>query len=67
MTRSHTHRPVWSWFCDRCGGTSGDLAWHQSQLPTPDEMRARGWYVAELYGDLCSRCFETPPMPKETR
>lgn len=63
MTRAHTKQPVWTWQCDRCGATSGDLAYNQKDLPTPDEMRARGWFIAEKWGDLCSRCQQTPPIP----
>lgn len=58
MTRAHVKFPVWSWHCDRCGATSGDLARHQGHLPSPDEMRRRGWFIADTYGDLCSRCKE---------
>jgi hypothetical protein len=58
MTRAFTDSPIWTWKCDRCGRSSGDLATHQSQLPDPDEMRRRGWYIADVYGDLCSRCYE---------
>ena len=65
MTRSHTKHPVWTWFCDRCGATSGDLAYQQSLLPSPAAMRERGWFIAERWGDLCSRCAETPPVDRE--
>lgn len=58
MTRTYTARPVWTWKCDRCGRES-DLARSQSGtngLPAPDAMRERGWYVAEVFGDLCPEC-----------
>jgi len=58
MSRTYTKAPVWTWACDRCGRTSGDLAHNQSSLPSPDDMRLRGWFIAEVYGDLCSRCKE---------
>ncbi|WP_435298520.1 hypothetical protein [Timonella sp. A28] len=64
MTRGHTNQPVWTWHCDRCGNTSGDLAYSQQHLPTPDQMRAKGWHIAEKWGDLCSRCAQTPPIEK---
>ena len=44
--------------CDRCGKTSGDLATDQKDLPTPDEMRRRGWFIAETWGDRCPECVE---------
>lgn len=56
MTRTHTPKAVWTWICDRCGRSSGDLAWTQWGLPTIDEMRKRGWFIAELVGDMCPRC-----------
>lgn len=56
MTRAHIRRPVWTWFCDLCGRTSGDLANEQSDLPSPDDMRARGWFIAETWGDRCPTC-----------
>ncbi|ACV09793.1 hypothetical protein [Jonesia denitrificans] len=62
MTRAHVKRPVWAWHCDRCGVASGDFAYNQQYLPTPDEMRARGWYIAEKWGDLCAHCSQTPPI-----
>lgn len=64
MTRAYVKRPVWAWHCDRCGVTSGDLAYNQQYLPTPDEMRERGWYIAEKWGDLCARCAQTPPIER---
>lgn len=65
MTRGYTDRPVWTWFCDRCGAVGGDLAYQPSLLPSPQSMRERGWYIANVWGDLCSRCAQTPPVPKE--
>lgn len=65
MTRTHTAQPIWTWSCDRCSATSGDLAHLQSGLPPPDEMRERGWFIADTWGDLCSRCAQTPPIPWE--
>ncbi|GAA2182451.1 hypothetical protein GCM10009785_21800 [Brooklawnia cerclae] len=56
MTRSPTRRLVWTWYCDRCGRGSEDLAWEQGGLPRPDEMRKRGWYIAPKWGDLCPDC-----------
>ena len=41
MTRAHFKRPVWTWFCDRCGKTGGDLAkslW-QSMIDNAEAMR----------------------------
>lgn len=56
MTRQYTVRPTWSWYCDRCGQSSGDLKWEADWLPSVEEMRARGWFIAENYGDLCLGC-----------
>lgn len=59
MTRTYTSMPVWTWRCDQCGREYG-LARDQSGpggLPTPDEMRARGWFIAKNFGDLCPPCF----------
>lgn len=67
MTRGHAKRPVWTWHCDRCGATSGDLAYQQSLLPSPAVMRERGWFIADRWGDLCSRCAQTPPIPWEEK
>lgn len=58
MTRTFTAQPVWTWKCDRCGRES-HLARKQSGplgLPTGEEMRAAGWHIAEMYGDLCPIC-----------
>lgn len=67
MTRTYSKEPVWTWYCDICGRTSGDLAWNQAGLPTIKEMRERGWRVPEGAGDdVCVTCqnegraFQTP-------
>ena len=60
MTRTLTQVPVWSWYCDRCAEQGGELAWDQKGLPSPDEMRARGWFIAEKWGDLCPKCLAKP-------
>ena len=68
MTRAHFKRPVWTWLCDRCGKTSGDLATEHQDLPTPEQMRARGWFIAEMWGDRCPECFKAEcagrPLPR---
>lgn len=56
VTRGYAPARVWTWHCDFCPHTSGDLAYHQWQLPKPDEMRAKGWFIAELFGDKCPNC-----------
>jgi hypothetical protein len=61
MTRTYTETPVWTWKCDTCGVES-HLARYQSGLfglPTPDEMREDGWFIAEKFGDLCPECTES--------
>ena len=63
MTRQHTSKPVWIWSCDRCESTSGDLAHAQDQLPSAEDMRERGWFIAERWGDLCSKCHHAPELP----
>lgn len=55
MTRTWTKKPVWVWQCDSCGVES-DFAYRQSSLPSPDAMRERGWFIAELWGDKCPEC-----------
>ena len=56
MTRSFTMRPAWTWYCDRCQTSSGDLAWEQGELPSTEAMRERGWHIAPTFGDLCPDC-----------
>jgi hypothetical protein len=56
MTRTFTRDPVWTWYCDRCDRSSGDLSWLGNGLPTADEMRSRGWFIAEKWGDRCAQC-----------
>lgn len=56
MTRAYTTTPIWTWKCDRCGRESTDLAREQQRLPTLEEMRDRGWHIAEKWGDLCPNC-----------
>ena len=63
MTRAYFKRPVWTWFCDRCGKTSGDLATEHQGIPTPEQMRRRGWFIAETWGDRCPECVEAAPLP----
>lgn len=46
----------WTWLCDHCRRSSSDFEFHHSQLPSADEMRARGWYIAPFYGDRCPSC-----------
>ena len=58
MTRKHTERPVWCWACDSCGREFPIYELVQGLLPTPDQMRAAGWFVAEKWGDKCPECVE---------
>jgi len=55
MTRTYTAKPVWTWRCDECGHEER-IAREQSLLPTPAEMRAVGWFIADRWGDLCPEC-----------
>lgn len=58
MTRTFTDNPVWTWKCDECGREQ-HLARAQSGsmgLPTPEEMREKGWFIAEMFGDRCPLC-----------
>ena len=55
MTRSRVDIPIWTWRCDFCGKVSEDLAVSQAELPTPEEMEARGWLVSD-FGDRCPDC-----------
>lgn len=56
MTRRHTPCPAWEWACDKCYRVGDELTRHQRDLPTAEEMTARGWHVARLWGDLCPQC-----------
>ena len=55
MTRCYTKKPVWTWRCDECGYEER-LAREQGTLPTPDELRAVGWFIASIWGDMCPEC-----------
>lgn len=55
MTRTWAKLPVWVWQCDSCGAES-DFAPRQTALPLPNEMRERGWFIAEKWGDKCPDC-----------
>lgn len=57
MTRTHTKQPVWTWMCDECG-LEDSLARTQNGLPEKEQMRQGGWFIAELFGDLCPACNE---------
>jgi hypothetical protein len=57
MTRTFTKNPVWTWECDSCG-FEAELARDQSGLPDFDQMRAKGWWIAEKFGDQCPSCRE---------
>ena len=56
MTRAFTRKPVWTWVCDSCHQESVMLAWTQSSLASANDMRERGWYIAEKFGDKCRKC-----------
>ena len=60
MTRGHVKSPVWAWCCDECGLVHRSLAFLQRDLPSPDEMRASGWFIAETWGDKCPMCAKKP-------
>jgi hypothetical protein len=64
MTRAHTTRPVWTWKCDECGFETGDLSCQQYGLPSPDVMRARGWFIADMFGDKCPACVKKTTEPE---
>lgn len=55
MTRTFTKKSIWTWVCDNCGAEES-LARTQTGLPEKDQMRQQGWFIAELFGDLCPRC-----------
>lgn len=55
MTRTHTKLPAWTWMCDECGREES-LSRDQVGLPEPEQMRQRGWFIAELFGDKCPKC-----------
>lgn len=61
MTRQFTQTPVWAWYCDSCNSPDFELAWNQVGLPMPSEMRRRGWFIAEMFGDLCPVCVMDAP------
>lgn len=69
MTRTYTAKPVWTWKCDQCG-REHELARNQSGpggLSSMEQMRARGWFIAESFGDLCPPCNATTNETKETK
>lgn len=58
MTRTYTAKPIWTWKCDECGREQ-HLAREQSGsmgLPSMDEMRLNGWFIARSFGDKCPLC-----------
>lgn len=67
MTRTYTACPIWTWQCDHCG-KEAHLAREQSGeygLPSINEMRVAGWYIAEKFGDLCPLCVIASLAPTE--
>jgi hypothetical protein len=56
MTRTYTKRPIWTWQCDTCLTQTADLARNIGELPDFEAMQERGWFIAELSGDMCPRC-----------
>lgn len=55
MTRRGTKEPIWTWACDECN-REFDIGRTQGDLPALDEMRERGWFIAEQWGDKCPEC-----------
>jgi hypothetical protein len=56
MTRTYNRSPIWTWQCDTCLTQTIDLARTLADLPDIKVMRERGWFIAELSGDMCPRC-----------
>lgn len=56
MTRTHVTQPVWAWHCDVCKRVDFRMVFTQSALPSADEMRAEGWFIATVWGDKCPDC-----------
>ena len=66
MTRTHTKHPVWVWKCDRCGREEF-FAREQHLLPSGDEMRDRGWFIAEKSGDRCPACNDVRNLREQAK
>lgn len=55
---------VWEWVCDYCPTRSPEVARRHDDLPSVDEMRARGWFIAKVHGDRCPSCVTPDPTPE---
>lgn len=55
MTRTHAKKPAWTWVCDECGREEF-IARMQQELPSMEDMRKLGWFIADKFGDLCPKC-----------
>ena len=58
MTRRYSKNPVWCWACDSCGREFPIYEASQGLLPTKEQMRAAGWFIAEKWGDKCYECVQ---------
>lgn len=58
MTRRYSKNPVWCWACDTCEREFPIYERSQGLLPTYEQMRVAGWFIAEKFGDKCPECRE---------
>lgn len=58
MTRAWVSRTDERWVmkCDRLGCTTTSEPFPAGRQPSLDIFRARGWYIAPLFGDRCPAC-----------
>lgn len=69
-TKDHYSTWTWRWICDRIGCKTVDtITASKHKLPSVEEMVARGWFVAKVWGDRCPACVaaglvgDTEPHP----
>jgi len=56
-TKGHYSTWIWHWVCDRIDCKGADpVRVPKYQLPEPEEMCRRGWFVAKHWGDRCPDC-----------
>lgn len=53
----------WRWVCDTKGCDSATEPVRRADLPGVNEMRAAGWFVAEVWADECPKCVAAKAVP----
>jgi hypothetical protein len=63
-TEGHSSTWLWHWVCDRIGCKTQDPTTTLKRgLPSPEDMQARGWFVAQKWGDRCPACVAAGEIP----